>query len=158
MTTALDQVQRWAPIVATFACIAFGTIIWLPTLAPQPVEDRPSGPPAETATPDIGAVLAAGAEELLARPLFHVTRRPPQEVAAPTPAAPAALTLSLMGILNSDDVQIALMRLSNSPDLIRGRVGDQVGPWRIINITQTAVTVLSDDGDLQMLNLSQRQP
>ncbi len=154
-----QHIQRWAPTVATFACIAFGTIIWVPIEPDQASVRSPVENSAEDAAmAEIEAALAAGAEELLNRPLFHVTRRPPQEAAAPAPIQPAEVTLSLTGILNSEDVQIALMRLSNSPELFRGRVGDEIGVWRILDITETTVTVLSNDGDLQQLILTQGEP
>ncbi len=153
------HIQRWAPTVATFICIAVGTLIWVPSNRNQLAQDAPAtSQPNLAEMPNAKTLLASGAEELVTRPLFHVTRRPPTDAVPAPQAAPAELTLSLTGILNSDDVQIALMRLSNSPELLRGRIGDQIGPWRIVDITQTAVTVLSDDGGLQLLNLTQVAP
>ncbi len=158
MTPYVDHIQRWAPTVTTLICVALALALWLPSGDDTALLNRNATPAVAEEGPEIEQVLAMGAEALLARPLFHVTRRPPAQAATAAPAAPAELTLSLMGILNSDDVQIALMRLSNSPELLRRRVGEQVGPWRVIEITQRAVTVQSEDGNLQALNLTSGRP
>lgn len=154
MKTLLTQTQKLFPVVATLACVVLAGVMWLPLN--QSVTTRNTVVPGtDTQTPEDEslALLADGAQSLLERPLFHITRRPPVAAQA-VEAAPVQVTLSLTGVLNNDDVDIALMRLSNSPELLRRRVGDQVGDWQIVEITQTSVTVVTPDGTEQIIGLS----
>jgi hypothetical protein len=152
------HIQQTVPLAAGLLCVVLAGVIWMPlaqdgsrTLAaPDGSTSRPTGPDTKT-------ILAEGAQELLARPLFHITRRPPVEATVPQ-AAPVAVTLSLNGIVNSDDVQIAIMRLSNQSELIRGQVGDRVGDWEIEDITETTVTVITPTGSRQVFKLTQGDP
>jgi hypothetical protein len=102
-------------------------------------------------------VLAEGARNLVGRPLFHITRRPPV-IATVAEPAPVAITLSLTGIVNDENDRIALMRLSNRPDLLRRRVGEKIGNWEIEEITDTSVVVISSDGERQVIALSSGNP
>lgn len=154
MTAKPGQIQKLAPIAATIACIGLAAAIWLPISEASP-QNLPANPIADpsAAERDSADLLATGAQSLVERPLFHVTRRPP--VAEPTvEVAPVAVTLSLTGVVNNGDVDIALLRLSNSPELLRLRVGDQAGDWEILNISKTAVTVLTPEGQEQVIGLS----
>lgn len=158
MKNDIGLIQRFAPAAASAICLFLAGAIWLPfdnetPAAPKALSTTEADADAEATT----EALAAGAQELLNRPLFHITRRPPAETAI-TPAAPVEVTLALTGVLNNDDVQIALLRLSNNPELLRRRVGDQVGEWRILSITKTAIIVLSGDGQEQIIGLSSASP
>jgi hypothetical protein len=155
---AVDHIQRWVPVFASAVCLLLAGAIWLPLDSEVPAAPAMQSTAGTTADAEATAdELASGAQQLLNRPLFHITRRPPAETAI-TPAAPVQVTLALTGVLNNDDVQIALLRLSNSPELLRRRVGDQVGEWRILSITKTAVIVLSGDGQEQIIGLSSASP
>ena len=154
MTTVLGPIQKLAPITATVACIGLASLMWLPLSHAVP-DNRSAAPNANTdvAARDSSDILASGAQTLVERPLFHTTRRPP--VAAPTvEAAPVQVTLSLTGVVNNGDVDIALVRISNTPALLRLRVGDMADDWEILNITKTAVTVLTPNGQEQVIGLS----
>lgn len=156
MTGTIDHMHRWGPIAAIMICIGLGAAIWItpatPTALPEPVQSGSI----DRLQSHLSA-LEDGAEELRQRPLFHLTRRP---VVAPEPAVTetAPLTLTLTGIVNSDDVQIALLRLSDSPLLVRRQVGERAGPWLVTAITPTAVTVVSDDGQETVIFLSPNNP
>lgn len=154
MTTKPGQIQKFAPIVAALMCFGLAGLMWLPLSDAGPT-DLPTTPnaDAEPTTGQSAELLAVGAQTLIERPLFHVTRRPPA-VEPTVEVAPVQVTLSLTGVVNNGDVDIALLRLSNSPQLLRLRVGDQVDEWEILNITKTAVTVLTPDGQEQVIGLS----
>lgn len=146
--------QRTVPLAAGLVSLVLAGVIWMPLTRDEPVRTPVSSGAQTPQGPDAADVLAEGAQELLERPLFHITRRPPEEAAPVQPAAPAPVTLSLTGIVNDETDRIALMRLSNQPDLLRRRVGDTIGSWEIAEITETAVVVTNDDGDRQVISLS----
>ena len=154
----MDHIQRWAPALASAICLLLAGAIWLPLNDDTPVASVPQSFVGTAVDAEATAkALEVGAQQLLDRPLFHTTRRPPLETAA-TQVAPVQVTLALTGVLNNNDVQIALLRLSNSSEILRRRLGEQVGDWRIISITKTSVTVLSGDGQEQVIGLSSAKP
>ena len=115
--------------------------------------------PAPDAQPqDLASRLAEHRAEISAlipvttnRPLFQANRRP---VAAPeAPAAPAETVLVLVGIIGNGDDRIALVRPSTSTELIRVEAGGRVGPWQILSIDISSVTVSKDDGSSFTLRL-----
>lgn len=148
------HIQKTVPLAAGLLCAVLAGVMWMP-LGQSP---RASDLPPETTTADTGpdprAVIAEGAQQLLARPLFHMTRRPP-EVATVAEPAPVVVTLSLTGIVENDNVQVALMRLSNQQELFRVNVGEKIGNWEIEEITATSVTVITADGKREVINLAQ---
>ena len=151
--TLSPHIQTTVPLAAGLLSVVLAGVIWMP-LGQEPrltlPEDTASSAPAG---PDPEAVIAEGAQELLARPLFHMTRRPP-EIATVAVPVPVIVTLSLTGIVESDNVQVALMRLSNRPELFRAQVGDKVGNWEVAEITKTAVTVITPDGKRETIALA----
>ena len=158
MTKLFDQLQAWAPLVAAVASLAVAGWIWLP-------QERDLAP-ATTSTLSIAgngsqenleAALQDGAQQLLQRPLFHVTRRPPRQAEQVT-AAPVNVTISLTGILDDNDIQIAILRLSNNPELQRKRIGETIGEWTIIDITKTTVTIRDQNGQEQLIGLTSARP
>ena len=154
MTTVPGQIQKLAPVAAAMVCIGLAALIWLPLGNADP-QGIPATPNTDTDATERGSadVLATGAQSLVERPLFHVTRRPPA-IEPTVEAVPVQVTLSLTGVVNNGDVDIALLSLSNSPELLRLRVGDHAGDWQILDITKTAVTVLTPDGQEQVIGLS----
>ncbi|MEL6682761.1 MAG: hypothetical protein AAFQ09_08955 [Pseudomonadota bacterium] len=144
------------PGLTTLTCLGLIGWMWLPynrevTAAPPPVM------PSASEVSAVSEILETGAEQLVARPLFHRSRRPHVEEEV-VPPPPEEVTLSLTGVLDSDDVQIALLRLSNSPELLRRRVGETVGDWRIVEITEASITVVAPNGDEQVIILSPTNP
>ncbi len=139
-------------------CVVLAGVIWMPlnqdgsalTRTPEQTTPADNGP-------DTATLLAQGAQELVARPLFHTTRRPPIVEAVPQ-AVPVNVTLILTGIVNSDDIQIALMRLSNQPKLLRLQVGDRIGKWEVEDITETSVKVVGPSGVSEVISLMQSNP
>jgi hypothetical protein len=154
----VEHIQRWAPTLVTTLCVGLAGIVWLPLNQDAAVTPAAAtGNFIEQGTQSATDTLANGAQNLLERPLFHVTRRPPEEAQA-VQIEPVQITLTLTGVLNNEDVQIALLRLSNSPELLRRREGEQVGDWRILDISQSSITVLTADGQEQVIGLSSAIP
>ncbi|MEO1639564.1 MAG: hypothetical protein AAFU41_10010 [Pseudomonadota bacterium] len=147
------HIQETVPLAAGLLCLGLAGLIWMPINQTPSFEEPAEAARAAEANAEADAQLSKGALELLNRPLFHITRRPPEIAAAPTPV-PVVVTLSLTGVINSDNVQVALLRLSNRPELFRARVGESVGNWEVTDITQTSVTVVTPDGDEQVISLS----
>ena len=148
------HIQETVPLAAGAICLLLAGIVWMPLNQTPTFNDKEQDTQsAEDAQAVIDDQLSAGALELLQRPLFHITRRPPEVAAAPVPA-PVIVTLSLTGVINSDNVEIALMRLSNRPELFRAQVGDRVGDWTVTDITESAVSVLKSDGTEQTISLN----
>lgn len=146
------------PTVTTLTCLALAGWIWLPYNDQQAPRALTAAPVPGTAPQAQSDQLSTGAEALSARPLFHMSRRPhaaPEAAAAPEPAQ---VTLSLTGVLGSGDLQIALLQLSNTPGLLRRRVGESVGDWRILAMTKTTITVVTPDGEQQVIGLSRSSP
>lgn len=152
--TLSPHIQTTVPLAAGLLAIVLAGVIWMPlgqepslTLPEDAANTAPAGPDANT-------VITQGAQELLARPLFHMTRRPP-EIATVAEPVPVIVTLSLTGIVENDNVQVALMKLSNNPELFRARVGDKIRNWEVVEITPTSVTVITPDGASEVITLTQ---
>ncbi|MEM9787875.1 MAG: hypothetical protein AAF801_15340 [Pseudomonadota bacterium] len=145
------------PSLTILICLGLAGWMWLPFNRDMTATPRPPQASAANSASQRAGILEAGAQQLAERPLFHMSRRPHVE-AEVAPAAPVEVTLSLTGVLDSDDVQIALLRLSNSPDLLRRRVGETVGDWRIVDITNTSITVVATSGEEQIIGLSSTSP
>ncbi len=151
------HIQETIPLAAALLCVALAGLIWMPLNQEVSPRDVLSDAPAIPAGPDTAQILAQGAQDLLNRPLFHITRRPPEIATAPQ-AAPVAVTISLVGIVNSNDVQIALLRLSNRAEVLRRQVGERVGNWEITEITENTVTVITPTGSRDVMTLANGQP
>lgn len=148
------HIQTTVPLAAGLLSIVLAGLIWMPLGQEPRLSSRDGAEAAAPTGPDPQTLIAAGAQELLARPLFHITRRPP-EIATVAVPAPVVVTISLTGIVESDSVQVALLRLSNNNQMFRARVGDKVGNWEVLDITPSAVTVITPDGKREVIGLSQ---
>ncbi len=151
------HIQTTVPLAAGLICVVLAGVIWMPLGRDGQAPSPPATQPTASDAPDTMEVLAEGARNLVGRPLFHITRRPPV-IATVAEPAPVAITLSLTGIVNDENDRIALMRLSNRPDLLRRRVGEKIGNWEIEEITDTSVVVISSDGERQVIALSSGNP
>lgn len=133
-------------VAALFAAAA--VLIWLPIggAASDVPAARSEAGPAETSGDSVDTETFS--TTIAARPLFHITRRPPKAEVAP---APAAVTISLAGIVEDGDRTFALIRLSSAPGIHRRAVGESIGKWTIRAILPNAVEVVSTDGDRREL-------
>ena len=107
----------------------------------------------------------ASYDEIVERPLFYPDRRPeeedPQLVQAPTPESepqPEA-ELSLIGVMLTDNIQIALIRSGTSGNVARLRLGESVADWRLEQVMPQQV-ILQREGETRELELlrNRRQP
>lgn len=141
---------QWIPHLFALIFAFLAVVIWLPQSAPPVVQPPKAALDSEDLAAQLAEQLARGAESLSSRPIFNITRRPP-EVAAP--AAAPQVTISLVGILNTEGRQIALLRMSNSPDLVKRRVGEKIGKWQVKSITPAQVVLSSEGAEDQVMIL-----
>ncbi len=88
------------------------------------------------------------------RPLFAPTRRPPpppppaapvaRQVEAPPPPAPPP-TLVVLGIVSDAEGTRAMLRTQASDKVVRARLGDDIGGWKVTEIEPRRVTLSHDD-------------
>jgi general secretion pathway protein N len=85
------------------------------------------------------------------RPLFAPTRRPPpppppapvvQQVEAP-PVPPPSLVL--LGIVTEVDGARAMVRTQGSNKVVRARLGDEIGGWKVTQIEARRLVLSHDD-------------
>lgn len=87
-------------------------------------------------------------QEVLERPVFSPTRRPPvQETVVPAADAPdiapiaAAPDLRLQGIVAIGAKRVALVEVNGAPPLHRVSTGDEIGGWRVEGIDANGVVL-----------------
>ena len=136
-------------------CIGLASIVY------WQVENPPSFPSGIAATdgpagPDpTGALQAeftfpplAEFSEIVSRPLFSPSRRPPEETddsdtdAAPPPS-PSRFILA--GVIISAEERMVLLRRVNSTDLIRALLGQEIDGWYVVLIESDRVTLRRGD-------------
>ena len=141
------------------ACVALGAVLYAELeeglFAPpsslavsppaRPLEDRAI--PADFDFPSYESF-----HEVVERPLFSPTRRPPAKVTPaqskpkPTPKPKPQTArierglFSVLGIVISDDERVSLVRLKKSGETVRMAVGDVVEGWRVESIDRDCVT------------------
>jgi hypothetical protein len=104
--------------------------------------DSSAAPPAEFTLPPLEQF-----SEIVARPLFSQSRRPPSERAdtAPEIAQPlpvrSAFNLILTGVVISAEGRMALLQRPKSPDLIRALLGQEIDGWSVELIEADRVTL-----------------
>lgn len=113
-----------------------------------------------TKAPSLSDRIATGQEKMAAlvtvtteRPLFHGSRRPEAAPEAPVVAPPPEPTLMLVGVISDKGAQLALLRLSDSPQLYRVEQGGQLGRWQIDEIGKNHVLVTKDDKTQSVLKI-----
>jgi len=129
--------------------------MWLPKdTAPGSATSIPTEGVPDTDN-NVEQVLAELIAVTTERPLFHASRRPMQApVAAPAPQAPE-LTLALVGIIVDGDARVALMRISNSPELYRVAAAGQLAEWQILQIADDFVEVRKGSEDPFILSIDE---
>jgi hypothetical protein len=83
------------------------------------------------------------------RPLFSPTRRPPPPpppvVAAPEPPPPPPPDVALFGIVMDGDEAHAVVRAGPAEKVMRVRVGDDIGGWKVAQIDGRRLILSLDD-------------
>ncbi|MEO0370125.1 MAG: hypothetical protein AAF231_01585 [Pseudomonadota bacterium] len=138
---------------AVFALIALtmAAAVWI---LPAPAGETARATPAPTQ--NIAEAAPLNLVVLTARPAFDRTRRPLVVKATPAPTAPkpAAITLSLHGVIgNADGGLTALFRMSNTPELLARRIGEEIGVFTVTSIEAKQALLRGDDGTTQTLLL-----
>ncbi len=122
---------------------------FVPSSAPQTNEpsrlstSTPVGPAVE------GVPLSAFGE-VLARPLFSESRRPPVSTSAITPdASPdeSNAALQLLGIILTPDKRLALIQSKDATDVVRVFEGQSVSGWQVHLIKATQVVLKRGNED-----------
>jgi general secretion pathway protein N len=85
------------------------------------------------------------------RPLFSPTRRPPPPPPLPVvsrpelPAPPSPPTVHLFGIVVDAEGAHAIVRNGTSGPMVRVRIGDEVGGWKVSQIEGRKLVLSLDD-------------
>jgi hypothetical protein len=97
--------------------------------------------------------------EVLERPLFARSRRPPPpSVESAVKRAPKAETLDLVGIILSPTGRVALLRSQQSEDVLHVVEGQHVAGWEIRTINSTEVVLgRGDFSELLKINDTRRR-
>ena len=155
MGTVLKTGSNPVNMFALLAAAVFGAaalVIWLPKGASTEFNQPPVAVETGSSFAASEDMIASSVAPIAERPLFDMSRRPiVEEVVEPAPVA--EVTLSLVGILDSDDEEIALFRLSNSEEIFRLRAGQSVGGFKLEEINDGNVRVSTPDGEAKSLML-----
>jgi hypothetical protein len=121
-------------------CIALASVVYgqLRMTPPKPAPGGGDGEaPALAALPAQPRYTLAPAEdfsEVLERPLFSPTRRPPAEGTVAAPDSEPTLEVTLMGIIISSEEQIAIVKPKGGGGFLRLSVGDSFQGWAVESI------------------------
>lgn len=142
-----------APVYLLVLCIGLASIIYwqierspsLPTTAAGP-DGTPETEPTRALQAEFTFPPLAAFSEIVARPLFSPSRRPPKEIedsdsdtiVAPPPQ-PAHFILA--GVVISAEGRMVLLRRMNSTDLIRALMGQEIDGWYVELIESDRVTL-----------------
>jgi hypothetical protein len=112
-------------------------------------EPDPQAPPPEFAPAGFDAF-----REVLDRPIFSATRRPPSVVisviAETAPPSASEPTLHLHGIVTTGSEAMALIAMDSAPDLYRVAIGDEIARWRIEEIGDEGVLLRQGDRSMRL--------
>src|SRR5262249_50371559 len=82
-------------------------------------------------------------------PLFSPTRRPPPPPvvhnAEPPPPPPPPPTVALFGVVMDGDEARAIVRTGAAANVMRVRVGDDIGGWKVAEIDGRRLVLVLDD-------------
>jgi hypothetical protein len=146
------MIDRFAPILLLAGCILFAAILAVElTETPDAEPEAAAGSagvhaaaPLPAMRPSPGAQLDTMVAEILARPLFSATRRPPQHDGSP--AADGGLSdTRLTGIVTEPGHRFAIFAPVGAKPLIVSE-GDTVSGWRVENITPREVSLSGPEG------------
>jgi general secretion pathway protein N len=128
---------------STFIAVILWTAAW-PLLAAEQAPVAKIGPAAAPVSP-----LAAQPLDRFSvtrdRPLFSPTRRPPAApvvAAAPPPPPPPPPEVMLLGVVMDGDDAHALVRTGPAAKILRLRIGDEIGGWKVGQIESRKLVLL----------------
>lgn len=138
-------------LIFAVLCLVLAGAIWIwptPQNTQVPRNVQAAQPAPQEAVLDL--------EIITTRPLFDRTRKPLKLEAAPQPAAPkpVPITVSLKGVIgNADGGLTALLRLSNSEELFTRRTGETLGGFTVQRIESKRVMLRDEAGRIYVLLL-----
>lgn len=102
--------------------------------------------------------------DMIERPLFTPSRRPPPEPApsqaepafVPPPLPPPSPDYMLLGIIRNGDRATALLRSQSDGRNLRVEAGDTIGGWEIAAVGTVSVRLKRGDGAAHELRLAPR--
>lgn len=127
-------------------------VIWLPSAGNSALVRGGDAGPRDDPFARFETDIATLAQPVADRPVFQPSRRPPViEVVEEAP--PPEVTLTLVGVLDSEISKIALFRMSNSEEIFRLREGQVIGDFRIRAIGDAGVTLMGTNGEEVLMKL-----
>ncbi len=126
-------------------CIALASVVYgqLRMTPPKPAPGDGNGEaPALAALPAQPRYTLAPAEdflEVLERPLFSPTRRPPAEGTVAVASSEPELEVTLVGVIISSEEQIAIVKPKDGSRLLRLSVGDSFQGWAVESIEPSRI-------------------
>jgi hypothetical protein len=150
---------RLMGLSAVLAAIVAVELTAGPFLVPEPSGTLPSLETTEVAETISAVTKPAISEfdEVVERPLFARSRRPPTPASEPVKATQPE-TYDLVGIILAPKGRVALLRKKRSDDVVRGLEGQEVGGWKIREIkTSEVVLERGDFSELLKINDTRRK-
>ncbi|MBO1075009.1 hypothetical protein [Roseomonas marmotae] len=140
-------------LLAACAVLAYASLREAEVMVPGPLtRDAQTGPKPAAAIQPPPAPPSGPWVEQTGRPLFAVTRRPPEEevtetaaAAAPEPLPPVAAS----GVVLRNGHALALLRLANGQS-VRAATGDEVDGWRVGRISAEGVEMTLGDRSVML--------
>jgi hypothetical protein len=148
------RLLRWSgPAIMLAVCLALGYVVQdeiareagLPPIPSAKETQGRAAPPPRLAVP--AAAPISDFSETLTRPLFHESRKPAPEVAAPTPETPSVEQppLQLVGVVIVPEGRSALIRMPRSKELVEVLVGERIEGWRLESIETDRIVLKSGE-------------
>ncbi len=132
-------------------CVGLASIVYWQVEHPPSFPTRVAGADRPAETEPTRALQAeftfpplAAFSEIVARPLFSPSRRPPTETedsATDDAAPPKQSHFILAGVIISAEGRMVLLRRMNSTDVVRALLGQEIDGWQIELIEPDSVTL-----------------
>ena len=153
-------------LLLVFCCLALGAVIafeWLnpPVLPKSTVSVAPELPVTENQVSQqlIGIAARDEYQEIIERPLFLESRRPPppEPETPPEPIVEAPPveeeTLILQGVILITGAEMALLQIEETGKVVRLRVGEDVNDWTLQSIAANSITLSKEGEAVKKLSL-----
>jgi hypothetical protein len=125
-------------------------ILWMATLPAPAADSTPQTEGHRDASPPVSPLAAQPLDRMSStrdRPLFSPTRRPPAPppvIAAPPPLPPPPPDVALLGVVMDGDEARAVVRTGPAAKVLRVRIGDDIGGWKVGQIEARQLVLLLD--------------
>ena len=131
----------------------------LPAAADPPTVSKPSGD-ATVTLPSVkkSLPLLANLSEVVERPIFSPSRRPPKENQTASIPIKKPTDLVLAGVIVTRDRQIALVRRKSANQILRMSVGQQIDGWLILTILPDRMVIGAGKVRHEIVLTDQRVP